>query len=162
SADWDGGVVLRDAGTGKARHSLQGLDEVGVVAFSPDSKTVAAGDKWGKVGLWDVGSGRRRRLMTDGDWSLRGLAFRADNRTLRVGSWLNRIAARDPATGRQSFSRPDHHGKVTAVAFSPDGRTLVSSGIDGLLLWWDVATGQPVHHRRGKQEITGVAFSPDG
>jgi len=48
------------------------------------------------------------------------------------------------------------------VAFSPDGTTLATSGDDGMLRSWDLAT----RHQTGKigpfDSATLVAFDPDG
>ncbi|MFI2213756.1 helix-turn-helix domain-containing protein [Streptomyces sp. NPDC020141] len=57
---------------------------VTALAFSPDGTTLAVGDGWGSVQLWDVASSRRlgSPLPTPGDAVL-SLAFGADGRTLR-------------------------------------------------------------------------------
>ncbi|MBN1206343.1 MAG: PD40 domain-containing protein [Myxococcaceae bacterium] len=52
---------------------------------------------------------------------------------------------------------------VSAVAFSPDGRTLASTGGDGKVRLWDVATGRELRQLEGHTEpLYAVAFSPDG
>jgi serine/threonine protein kinase len=54
-----------------------------------------------------------------------------------------------------------HIDAVLTVRFAPDGKHLASGGKDGVLIYWDAATGQVVH-RFGKhpQEVRAVAFSP--
>lgn len=53
------------------------------------------------------------------------------------------------------------HPGVRAVAFSADSRTVVSGGDDGVLRWWDVATGQSLRtFSAGPAGINAVTFVP--
>jgi WD40 repeat protein len=56
-----------------------------------------------------------------------------------------------------------HEGAVHDLAYTPDGRHLATTGFDGTVRVWDVATGAPVRILRpGPSSFTSVAFSPDG
>ena len=63
-----------------------------------------------------------------------------------------------------------HTGGISAAAFSPDGQTLVTSGTDGLLLFWDLPSMKLRRAVRwsGKRfsdeepRITDLTYSPDG
>jgi|SRR5262249_12290819 len=61
-------------------------------------------------------------------------------------------------------SKGTNNLRVLTIAFSPDGRTLATSGADGSIYLWDVATGHLVatHTDPGAGGIYSVAFSPDG
>jgi len=68
------------------------------------------------------------------------------------------LQTREPAD-RLRGSRAFH-----SVAFSPDGRRLVSGGNQGVLILWDVSTGQEIA-RLGTNVspiLRAVQFSPDG
>jgi WD40 repeat protein len=52
---------------------------------------------------------------------------------------------------------------VLDLAFSPDGKRLATAHADGMVIVWNAATGEAVHHLSNPgQEGRGVAFSPDG
>jgi serine/threonine protein kinase len=56
-----------------------------------------------------------------------------------------------------------HEAGLHDVAYTPDGRHLATTGFDGTVRIWDVATGDPVRILRpGPSFCTSVAFSPDG
>src|SRR5262249_27793523 len=56
-----------------------------------------------------------------------------------------------------------HEGGVHDVAYTADGRHLATTGFDGTVRVWDIATGDPVRILRpGPPSLTSVAFSPDG
>ncbi len=72
------------------------------VAFSPDGRTLAAGDDTGHVDLWNVAKQQADRSLTEGS-PVNSVAFSPDGRTLAVGQ----------ANGNISFSDtdrpPDRH-----------------------------------------------------
>jgi len=186
-----GGVVLWDVAARRrlADDPLpvkEGI--VSGVAFSPDGKTIAAA--YGVVGrggvaLWDMAA--RKRLADDRlrvkEGNVTGVAFSPDGKTIAAGYAygdgadgggglvLCDVAARQRLTGDPL---PVKEGKVTGVAFSPDGKTIAAGyaygaygsvvGVGGVVLW-DVAARKrladdplPVK----EDNVTGVAFSPDG
>jgi tRNA A-37 threonylcarbamoyl transferase component Bud32 len=56
-----------------------------------------------------------------------------------------------------------HGDGVQGVAFSPDGRRIVSRASDGIVKWWDTATGQEMTPAKVYiGPVESAAFSPDG
>jgi hypothetical protein len=130
------------------------------VAFSPNGRTLAAGDDGGHVGVWDVATGRRTATLTEGN-SVVSVAFSPDGRTLAVGDYGGHVGVWDVATGRRTATLAEGKG-VYDVAFSPDGRTLAVGDVGGDVGVWDVVTGRRTATLAEGNEVDAVAYSPDG
>ena len=63
SGDGAGTVILWDAASGKARHTLKSKHAIFAVAFAPDGKTLVAGGEDNTATLWDVDSGKARHTL---------------------------------------------------------------------------------------------------
>jgi len=82
--------------------------------------------------------------------------------SMRPASWLSPCAGRTGPAAVRSPSRrllSGHRAQIEALRFSPDGRTLASSGKDGTIRLWGVATGSLRHILRSP--ATGLVFSAD-
>ncbi|UBU09322.1 NACHT and WD repeat domain-containing protein [Nonomuraea gerenzanensis] len=171
-------TAWRFAPTGEARHAMvsalaapsrRGLTSyagpMGVVAFSPDGKILAAseGGYPGSVRLWEVATQRQIGEPMSGETGVDVLAFSPDGRTLAGAAgdgavWLWDVATHEqigvPSAGREG---------VSVVALSPDGRTVATGEDDGTVQLWDVATrtqvGESLLH---SHIVEAMAFSPDG
>jgi sugar lactone lactonase YvrE len=140
--------------------------DINSVAFSPDSKTMAAVDANGGVYLWDIPARHRVATLADpGNQAVVSVAFSPDGKTLAVvdadGSiYLWGIPARNlVVTLSASTDRA-----VKSAAFSPDGKTLATADADGSVYLWDIPARSLVATvpDPGKQAVVSVAFSPDG
>jgi WD40 repeat protein len=141
------------------------LPSAGRPAFSPDSKTLAAGFP---TTLWELSEeSRPRQLSTVPTFNQGGqtAVFSPDGRTLATGTpallWDvgDRQKPRSITPGVRQVS-----GAKTAV-FSPDGKLLILSGDAHPLELWSVANGTP--QLVGNIPASGptaamVTFSPDG
>ena len=68
----------------------------------------------------------------------------------------------DTATYEQRRPLNGHSGKVTAVNWSPDGKSLASSGLDGVVRIWKVASGETTRELKHDRSVRNVVWSPDG
>jgi WD40 repeat protein len=136
------------------------------LAFAPDGATLAVGDSQGAITLWDVADGRVRQRLTGHRGQVWGLAFSKDGKRLASSGGEDKtVRLWDPAAGRQVARLSAHQRPVTSVAFAPDGLTLASGAGDeegGEVRLWDVATGKERDGLPGLQNVSALAFSPDG
>jgi len=138
---WDAAAL--EGATGpvapKFRHEDEG--EFGYIAFSPDSRSIAASLWDGKtpdVKIVDAESGRTIRSLSDPTASGFYVAFSRDARYLAC-SVSDTVKVRDARTGELLHTFRGHTAWVKDIAFAPDSRRLVSSSLDGTIKVWDVA-----------------------
>ena len=143
----------------RRRHGLPHHPINGVV-FSPDGRTLAAGDGSGQIGLWDTAAGRRTASLAEGG-PVYSVAFSPDRRTLAASDDNGHIGLWDTATGRRTATLAEG-SPVDSVAFSPDGHTLAAGDDTGHIALWDTATGQTTATLAEGSPVNSVAFSPDG
>jgi len=91
------------------------------------------------------------------------LTFSPDGRYLATGSrkWLCLWAS---YTGEQVWKQPHGrwHNLINGIAFSADGKYVAGAVSDRIVKVWDVDSGAPQSVISGMQELSEIAFSPDG
>jgi WD40 repeat protein len=170
-------VYLWESRTGERRLRLPVERPVNSVAFSPDSKRIAAGsgsfggDFEKIVRVWDASTGRELHRLVLGSL-VYGSAFSPDGKFLGLNCADGRLLLWEP--GKPPRSLGALKGEGHELVFSPDGK-LVATGITEwpnpddfnrkvyVIRLWDSATGKLLHELRGHEEsIRALVFSPDG
>jgi WD40 repeat protein len=132
------------------------------VAFSPDSKRLAATCLDGPVKVWDVAAGQELHVLQGHTGPGPGVAFSPDGKRLAATSWDGTVKFWDAASGKEDITLRVNTGIVFGLAFSPDGRRLATASAREVRVW-DTSTGRGAAPFKGHQgEVVGVAFSPDG
>jgi WD40 repeat protein len=119
---------------------------------------IAATDEDGGVHLIALpgGAGREIARFTRQAYSIQRLS----GGRFAAASWDGGIAVFGP-TG-ELLRRLDHGAEVNGLAASPDGAQLASTGNDGTVRIWNLATGEGRLVERRTGAAFDAAFSPDG
>jgi WD40 repeat protein len=189
SACRDGLMRVWNVQTGQVLHAFKApVDTVMSVALSPDNKIVVVGgrdkkpddSRVGNLRFWDVETGETLQVIEGHtDW-VTGVAYAPDGQTILSGSSYGILRMWDVTTGEalKVFESPcqaaDGYCGVSGAAFSPDGHTVLAGYcIDGYWgdWWscsrsaiglWDVETGESLRIMEVPDDVTSVAFAPDG
>jgi WD40 repeat protein len=152
--------------------TMPGSATADTLVFSPDGKTLAAGNSLtGNVYLWNLSSRTlvatvppafTKGLYGLGSWMAFSpdgaiLAIAGNNAVAGTGIRLWDIPSR---TWGASLDDPGSMG-VPGIAFSPDGTMLAAADASGTVYLWDVRTGKVVA-TQAETEASDVAFSADG
>lgn len=135
---------------GALRHTLvKHTDWVTALAFSPDGKLLASGDRVGNIYLWDPLTGQIVLPLSDHKGSIRALIWRADGKVLATCGEDGLIVWWDVAKGMPMTAQaeahtrpraPNEYGKIAGgvldAAFGPSGE-LVTCGRDKLVKVWN-------------------------
>ncbi len=89
-------------------------------------------------------------------------SFSHDGRLLVTSGKDHTVRIWDVATQRQIRSLEGHGEWVNIARFSPDGRYVASGSDDNTLRIWDAASGAILQTTHVAQEVSALAFHPDG
>lgn len=124
------------------------------VALSPDGRTVAVGDAFGRIGRWDGLTGARLSGEIE---ALRGpvtaLAFSPDGSLLASGGADGGVSVWEMGslTRHRSLLLAAEGASVVVISATSDGSTWVAVDLVGTVRAWDVASG------RGTAMLSGAA-----
>lgn len=145
-----------------------------VIAFSRDSRMVAAGTGSNSVKIWEVVSGRELQTLEGSQTSMASafgiyfIEFISDGRIVTIS---DSVRVWDVASGRElnSFNIDPSSAAAalggTGFAVSPDGRQLVGflGGVDAKLKFLDIMSGREVRSiSLDNVNVAELSFAPNG
>ena len=161
---YDSGIItMLNLATGHSVSLREGYQlgaPVDSIEFTPDSRTLAAGNFDGDIQLWDTVTSRRTATLAAG-YAVMSMAFGPDGTTLAVGEYSNLVRLWNIATGRETASFAEGN-EVDSVAISPDGKSLAAGVSDGTIGLWNIASRSQTATLGQGSPVEAVAFSPRG
>jgi WD40 repeat protein/serine/threonine protein kinase len=142
-----------------------------LLAVCKHRKLFASGRSDGSVIIGNWGDGTRIKVLKAHEEIVGAVAFSPDGRLLltadgtynTVDSLAVVWSCNDLDAIEKRYEIRAHGNYMSSAAFSPDSAVLATGGGDSRILLWDAATGDLRQELVGqKQEVTGLAFSPDG
>ncbi len=130
------------------------------VAWSPEGTRLATcgGDT---VKIWNSLSGELKQTLTYSEAEPVFACWSPDSSRLATAAGRD-IVVWDVGAEAVVQRLPAAHQKaITQVAWSPDGSRLASSGLDGKVRVWELATGKQSCESERPEAILAVAWSPD-
>jgi WD40 repeat protein len=164
-------LTLWNMETGSLLSKTEEVDDMFFeMAFSPDSKSIAAAS-WDRGALiWDARTGELKHVLSCEDERTLSLSFSPDSKLLATGSENLRVwdmetgkllhTLSDPGARQLSITAAienhEHIPEIFTVAFSHDGKVLVTEWPDtNTVCVWNTETWTLEHTIRGS-----IAFSP--
>lgn len=117
-------------------HGHQG--RINAVAWSPDSRRVAAATSTYQSIVWEVSTGIIVVSQTTNSAGVNAIAWSPDGKLLASGGNDKAVQVWNPATKHMSFPYRGHTGYVLTLAWSPDGTRIASGGVDHTVQVWKV------------------------
>ena len=157
-------IYIWDTETKSHQRTLRGhTDYVLSVAYSPDGRKLASGDKNGTVRIWNAQTGSLRYTLYGHTNSVFSVAFSPDGSTVASGSLDGTIRLWDPDFGSIKKTLTGTLTPVISIAFNPIGHTLVSGNYDGTANLWNLNEESIVETYKGHTDIVlSIDFCPDG
>ncbi|QDT47689.1 translocation protein TolB [Symmachiella dynata] len=163
-------IRLHEAQSGKELRRIPLTNNLVRFDFSPDSKQIVATERDSAVRLYEVATSNKVwdykiELKNNAESYTCAVAFSPDAKTIAVCAPIGSdedIHLLHAADGKR-FGKPlVHQSKPWAVAFTADSTTLFSSGWDGRIRRWDVATQKQLTLPGALRATGASAASPDG
>ncbi|GAA2783539.1 hypothetical protein GCM10010441_05530 [Kitasatospora paracochleata] len=134
------------------------------VGLTPDARLGACADFDGQIQLWNLGTGRRERVIDTGHWSVSLVRFSPDgHRLVSLGHARGGTLQTWSVDTGECLDTLDFRG-LTRVALSPDSRyAFVVEETAMTMSLWDLAERRELQRLAApERKITSVSLSADG
>lgn len=165
------GIWIYDATTYQPLHFLKKHEDlVERIVFSPDGSILASEERFDKIHLWNVNTGKQKYKLQH-QRGIKHFDFSADGQTLVTlsiaGPFINTIFYHaDTGAEKQVKSMDMNHIEFIEsyhTTFDRNNNILATGRLDNTINLWDLGEGVRKKTLRGqKGGLNCLAFSPDG
>jgi WD40 repeat protein len=159
---FDEGLIVYETGSFRQR-TFKRLGTTKALAFSPDSRYLAAVDIRGRLTIWNAATDREMAVVSNyrKTENHEALAFSADGSCLASSNAHTvRVWRLDAAKEKQVLL--GHAGGIPCLAFNQDSSLLASGSKDRTAGLWDSASGRLLKTFEVAGPVQSVAFSANG
>ena len=135
-------VKLWDLKTFDLKQGWKLDNTVRAIAFAPDGKTLAAGDRDGGLYIYDVKTGQELNTIELEQTTILGIDYSSDGKLLATVGSDKTVRVFDAGTLQQRQSFKGHQGPIYSVSFAPQGPLLASVGFKSETWIWNADTGE--------------------
>jgi WD40 repeat protein len=139
---------------------------VDAVAWSPDSKDIAASMGDETVDIWSIATGHPIHIPfsqpgnVSQSWDANALAWSPDGGRIAAVSGNSIVQVRMATTGILISMYTGHKQAVLTLAWSPNGKFIASGSADSMVKVWNVTTGSTsVTYSLHTAEVNAVALA---
>ncbi len=136
-----------DVATGRLIQSLPDMCCSCRFVLCSDSTKLAAGLQGGKIGVWEVTTGRQQALLMSSGACILDVAFGPGGERLLTAQAHGVARVWSIPQGRAIHSAMHHAAEVDRVAFAPNGETVATAQADGLVRVWALPASASKGHR---------------
>lgn len=128
----------------KRKIDIPGKTYITTIAFSPDSKMIAAGAEDGTLFLWNISKRTSLATVNRSKFAVTTVAFSLDGEMLVAGTGNGEVSFWDPHTFAKKkiasveTGQSQHSTEVLSAAFSDNGKILTSVDATGSTLSWNL------------------------
>lgn len=165
------GIWIYDATTYQPLHFLKKHEDlVERIVFSPDGNIIASEERFDKIHLWDVNTGKHKYKL-DHRGGIKHFDFSADGQTLVTlgrGSPFISTILYHVDSGAEKQVKDMHMNDIDFIqahhtTFDRNNNILATGELDNTINLWDLVKGEHKKTlRRHKGGLNCLTFSPDG
>ena len=128
--------------------------------FTPDGKYVISGGIDEHLRLWNVATGKQKKIISKGQGSVTALDIRGDNILAAEANGF--VKLKNWRTGETIKTIRHHNGLVWSVAFAKMESSFYTAGQDGKVKYWQKNSSQPEFSVEGNHgAINAIAAFPE-
>src|SRR5262245_39674648 len=127
--------------SGEVRQFADHAGEINCFVLTPDEELLLAGDRTGKLHVWDFRMGEKRKTIRAHSGPIRRLMPSRDGRFVISASADQTLKLWNVNTWKPVTQCNGHVDIVSSVAQVPGREEIVSSSFDGTLIRWEMARG---------------------